>query len=95
MVPSCLVCLTCGLKWTAMPTFRQIGPYRLHFWSADRSEPAHVHVERDRKTAKFWLEPVRLATSRNFAQSELTKVRKMIVENETELLRFWNEHFSR
>jgi len=76
-----------------MPTFRQIGPYRLHFWSADRTEPIHVHVERDRKTAKFWLGPVRLVKSRNFSERELTKVRLMVLEHEAELLRFWNERF--
>jgi hypothetical protein len=34
--------------------------YRLFFYSADRDEPAHVHVEREEGKAKFWLEPVRL-----------------------------------
>lgn len=77
-----------------MPTFRQIGPYRLHFWSADRTEPAHVHAERDKMTAKFWLDPIRLAKSRNFSKRELAKVQAIVVRHEAELLRFWNEHFS-
>jgi hypothetical protein len=76
-----------------MPKFRQIGPYRLHFWSADRDEPPHVHVERDTKTAKFWLNPVRLVKSRNFGSRELTRIRNVIVQHEADLLRFWNECF--
>jgi hypothetical protein len=76
-----------------MPTFRQIGPYRLHFWSADRMEPPHIHVERDEKTAKFWLQPVRFVTSRHFRKTELTKVMKIVEDHEAELLRFWNERF--
>lgn len=76
-----------------MPTFRQFGPYRLHFWSADRREPPHVHVERDEKTAKFWLGPVRLAKARHFNKSEMTKVTKIVVDNEAALLRFWHERF--
>ncbi len=78
-----------------MPKFRQIGPYRLHFWSADNSEPPHVHVEHDSKTAKFWLNPVRLVSSRNFANRELTRIRGIILDHEAEILRFWNERFSR
>jgi hypothetical protein len=37
------------------------GPYRLLFFSSDRGEPVHVHAVRDRRAAKFWLEPVRFA----------------------------------
>ncbi len=43
-----------------MPTIREEGPYRFFFYSADRSKPPHVHVERERNKAKFWLDPVRL-----------------------------------
>jgi hypothetical protein len=35
-------------------------PYRFFFYSGDKDEPSHVHVERDDKIAKVWLEPVRL-----------------------------------
>jgi len=56
-----------------MPTVLRHGPYRFHFWSADRAEPPHVHVERDRATAKFWLNPVRLVTSRNFKETECAR----------------------
>jgi hypothetical protein len=38
----------------------RIGPYRLFFYSSDRDEPPHVHVEREHNVVKFWLEPVRL-----------------------------------
>jgi len=43
-----------------MTTCLRIGPYRFFFYSGDRDEPPHTHVERDRSIAKFWLEPVRL-----------------------------------
>ncbi len=39
-----------------MPTVLTEGPYRF-FYAGDREEPPHVHVERDRQTAKFWLQP--------------------------------------
>jgi len=41
----------------AMPTVMRICPYRFFFFSADRDEPADVHVERDKAMATFWLEP--------------------------------------
>lgn len=56
------------------PTVLQSGPYRLFFFSSDRGEPIHVHVARDRKAAKFWLQPVRLEYNHGFAAPELTKV---------------------
>ena len=49
-----------------MPTVLRSGPYRLFFYSSDRSEPSHVHVEREEKRAKFWLKPVRLEDSVGF-----------------------------
>ncbi len=76
-----------------MPKVKQIGPYRLHFFSADRLEPPHVHVERDKKTAKFWLEPVRLANRRGFTESDIRKVMAIVVENESEIVRVWHERF--
>ncbi len=48
------------------PTVHQEGPYRFFFYSADRTEPAHVHIERETHRAKFWLAPVRLARSVEF-----------------------------
>ena len=41
------------------------------FYSADREEAPHVHVERDLAGAKFWLDPVRYENSRRFGPAEL------------------------
>ena len=49
--------------WIDMPTVLRIGPYRFFFYAGARDEPPHVHVERDRSNAKFWLDPVRLQKS--------------------------------
>jgi hypothetical protein len=77
-----------------MPTIVEIGPYRLFFYSAEGSEPPHVHVRRDRATAKYWLNPVRLARSRYFRDHELRSIEELIVENRDRILETWNEHFS-
>jgi hypothetical protein len=39
-----------------MPTILRERAYRFFFYADDRSEPRHVHVQREAHTAKFWLE---------------------------------------
>ena len=76
-----------------MPTVLQIGPYRFFSYAGDRNEPPHVHVERDRHTAKFWLAPVRLQKSGGFSSVELNRIQRLIAANREELLRKWHEYF--
>lgn len=65
----------------------------MFFFSSDRGEPIHVHVERERKAAKFWLTPVRLESSHGFAEPELNKVEALVREHEAELVKAWYEYF--
>ena len=44
-----------------MPTVLRSGPYRVYFYSHESNEPAHVHIDRDQASCKFWLWPVGLA----------------------------------
>lgn len=74
-----------------MPTVASFGPYRLFFYSADRAEPIHVHVERQDKVAKFWLDPVRLARSGGFSRHELGRIEALLRDHEAELIEAWNE----
>jgi hypothetical protein len=69
------------------------GPYRVFFYSADRAEPPHVHVERDRYVAKFWLRPVRLVESGDYRALEIRRLQRILTSNEARLLRAWNETF--
>jgi Domain of unknown function (DUF4160) len=73
-----------------MPVVLRVGPYRFFWYSADRSEPAHVHVERDEKTAKFWLSPLKLAENNRFALHELRRIEGIIRDHHDELMRKWN-----
>jgi uncharacterized protein DUF4160 len=74
-----------------MPTVLKNGPYRLFFY---RDEPSHVHIERDKNIAKFWLDPVRLQNSGGFGRTELNRIQKLVDENREDLLRSWNEYFN-
>jgi len=77
-----------------MPTALRVGPYRFFFYAGDRDEPKHVHVERNDKIAKFWLDPVRLQSSGGFSRAELGRIQKIIQENHTKLVEAWNGYFS-
>lgn len=77
-----------------MPTILREGPYRFFWYSGDRDEPPHVHVERDDCTAKFWLDPVRLERSRGFSPKVLNRLRVIVEENRQGFLDQWNEHFN-
>jgi hypothetical protein len=78
-----------------MPTVLRSGPYRFFFYSGDAAEPPHVHVERDEKSAKFWLGPVRLQDSWGFSRVEIARLEAIVQENVDALLRSWDEFFSK
>ena len=76
-----------------MPTVLRSGPYRFYRYSHEPGEPPHVHVDRDEKSAKFWLNPVALARNLGFDARELGKIEKIVHENEASLLEEWEEYF--
>ncbi len=77
-----------------MPTVLRIKGYRFFFFSLEGNEPPHIHVEFGEKVAKFWLDPVNLASSYGFRSHDLTEVRAIVIENRVKFLEKWNEHFS-
>ena len=77
----------------AMPTVLRVGPYRFFFYSGDGNEPAHVHVDRDALSAKFWLQPVALARNLGFRPAELRRIRRILMEHEARLLDAWHDFF--
>jgi hypothetical protein len=78
-----------------MPTVLRSGPYRIFFYSSDGDEPAHVHVQRDASTAKYWLAPVRLEVNAGYRPLELRRIRSIISANRSQLLEAWDEFFGR
>jgi hypothetical protein len=76
-----------------VPTSLRIGPYRFYFYSGDRLEPPHTHVERDDTEAKFWLMPTRLAWNEGYSGAELGRLEKLVEENQLHLLKAWNDFF--
>jgi Domain of unknown function (DUF4160) len=56
------------------------------------NEPKHVHVQREKKICKFWLEPISLSKNGGFSPKELNSIRRIIESNLTKILEAWHEH---
>ena len=78
-----------------MPTVLRSGPYRFFFYAGDRDEPKHAHVERDEKTAKFWLDPIRLQSSGGFSRTELSRIETIVRNHRKVLMKAWDEYFGK
>jgi hypothetical protein len=77
-----------------MPSILNIKGYRFFFFSLEGNEPYHIHIEKNKCYAKFWLNPVELVKSKGFRMHELSELAK-IVENNKQLFREkWDEFFS-
>jgi hypothetical protein len=76
-----------------MPTVLRIGPYRFFFVSLDYNEPPHIHVRREDKVAKFWLDPVVLQKAGGFSRTELNKIARLVDEQREYFLESWYEFF--
>ena len=76
-----------------MPTVLRAGAYRFFFFASDRDEPPHVHVEREDRIAKFWLDPVRLQSSGGFSRVEISRIRSLVEEHRIGLMEAWDEYF--
>lgn len=81
-----------------MPTALRVGPYRFYFFSnegfdeATRERP-HIHVDRERMSAKFWIDEVSLARNRGFGAHELRNLSALVAEHRDTLLEAWHGHF--
>jgi len=78
-----------------MPTVLRVGGYRFFFVSLDRTEPPHVHLRRENKVAKFWLDPVVLERAGGFSRVEINKIMKLVQEHREHFLEKWYEFFGR
>ncbi len=77
-----------------MPKVLEVGPYRFFVYPYDRVEPMHIHVERDDMTAKFWLDPVRLAHNSGFKRPELRRIERLVTKNREFFITWWHGYFN-
>jgi len=66
-----------------MPTVLFVKGYRFFFFSNERNEPIHIHIEKAECYAKFWIEPLFVADNYGFTSKELREISIIIEEYET------------
>jgi hypothetical protein len=76
-----------------VPTVLRWRGFRFYFFSNEGYESAHVHVDKDGNSVKFWLAPVRLARNFGFGQSDLNLIEQKVREEEAIFVEKWNEYF--
>jgi hypothetical protein len=77
-----------------VPTIARIGPYRFFFFANEGLEPPHVHIQRDRALAKFWLRPPALASAGGFSGRELRRLHALVEANRDRFEEAWHEFFA-
>lgn len=74
-----------------MPTVIRIGSYRFHFYSDERNEPAHIHIETPEGECKFWLNPIRLARNKGVHPQSLRDIERLVFEHGELFKEKWHE----
>ena len=77
-----------------MLTILVVGSYRFFFYSSDASEPVHVHIQSGSSSAKFWISPARLQSSKSFNERELREILKIVKKHSALFERKWHEYFN-
>jgi len=77
-----------------MPTVLRVGRYRFFFFSGEGPEPPHIHVKANGDQAKFWLDPVQLASNYGFRSYELNEIERIVREYQVRLMEAWYGYFS-
>jgi hypothetical protein len=76
-----------------MPTVLRLGPYRFYFYSHEPNEPPHIHVDRDELSAKFWIDPVGLASNLGFRARELAELERIVQQHQQRFIEAWHDYF--
>jgi len=76
-----------------VPTVARLGSYRFFFFSNEGTELSHIHVQRERRLAKFSLDLVALVSSTAFAAHELGVLIRMVAEHRDQFLEAWHAFF--
>jgi hypothetical protein len=76
-----------------MPTVLRERGYRFFFYAADRYEPPHIHVQRERSSAKLWLDPIEIARVKHFRPQELNEIVRITEAHLEEFLAVWYRQF--
>jgi hypothetical protein len=76
-----------------MPTVLRWGPYRAFFYSNERNEPPHIHVQSGSNEAKFWLHDLSMAANAGFPAYQINDIIRHLRSVRADLQAAWHEHF--
>ena len=76
-----------------MPTLLIWHGYRFRFYALDRDEPPHVHVVKDGKSLKVWLQNLEVARNQGYNDKEIARVLAVIAERQDDWIGAWNDLF--
>ncbi|QSV46642.1 DUF4160 domain-containing protein [Geobacter benzoatilyticus] len=75
-----------------MPTVLRIGSFRFHFYSDERNEPPHIHVETPEGECKFWLDPIVLARNKGVPPLVVRAIERLVFEHQVYLKEKYHEY---
>ena len=78
-----------------MPNVMRLRGHRLFFFSREGHEPPHIHVAKEDRAAKVWLDPVEVARNEGFRANELREIVGIVSENLASLNEAWFGRFGR
>jgi len=74
-----------------MPVVLRRKGFKFWFYEADLDEPPHVHVGKQGREAKYWLNPIALARARGFRAPELADIERIIADHQSVILETWGK----
>ncbi len=77
-----------------MPTLLRWNGYRFFFYSADGWEPPHIHVTKQGKEAKLWLNTITVAVNIGFSAQDLNEIIRKTRAEQSIFLEAWNDYFT-
>jgi hypothetical protein len=77
-----------------MSTVLNTEGYRLFFFDNETESPPRVHVEKETKYAKFWLDPIAVVKSTGYTAEEIRQLRILVGMHRDLLEEKWHEWFS-
>ena len=79
------------LKGPFLPVILRIRGYRFWFYQADLNEPPHVHVGKQGKEAKYWVDPIALARAGRFRPHELNEIERILIAYRENIMDAWQK----
>jgi hypothetical protein len=76
-----------------LPTLFIWQGYKFRFYALDMGEPPHIHVVKDGKSLKVWLNAVAVARNVGYNDRDVDRLLAVVSEHRDEWIEAWNDFF--